>query len=445
MTNTRPTNIRWAVFALAFGTSWLLYLHRYVFAFVKRTLANEWGLSNTELGEIDSAFAICYAVFQIPLGVAADSLGVHLVLTGLMFVWFGGMGMMAWAPSARWLWLAQATLGTGQSAVFACLSRIGGTWYPPGIRTTLHGMVGVFAGRAGGLCASLIFTTLMLGVLGIPWRVAVWILAATGGVMVVLFVTIFRNSPRRHPWANAAEVQLIEGDTSSDSSAAPSAAKRTSVRDMLRMTSRVSLLNLIYLSVQSLLSTFADNIYSSWIPKFLADAHAMTDDTIIGILGALPLLGGALGGFAGGYLNDYFIARTGNRRWARVGVAFAGKGMAAVLLFTALLFYDRPYVFCSILFFVKLVGDWSLTTAWGVVTDIGGRATASVFAFQNSVATIGQIAAPRVFGHLADTVGWHAVFVSVAVTYVLCALSWLLINCTVPVLAESNAGTDGAS
>ena len=43
----RPTNVRWSVFSLAFVTSALLYLHRYVFAFIKPTLAEEWGLSNT--------------------------------------------------------------------------------------------------------------------------------------------------------------------------------------------------------------------------------------------------------------------------------------------------------------------------------------------------------------------------------------------------------------
>ena len=53
----RPTGIRWIVFALSVITSWLLYLHRYAFAFLKPIVAEEWGLDNTELGKIDSAFA----------------------------------------------------------------------------------------------------------------------------------------------------------------------------------------------------------------------------------------------------------------------------------------------------------------------------------------------------------------------------------------------------
>ena len=193
----------------------------------------------------------------------------------------------------------------------------------------------------------------------------------------------------------------------------------------------------MFLSVQSLLSTFADNIFSNWIPLFLAQVHHL-EFKQMGIYAALPLLGGAIAGLVGGGLNDYLIALTGNRRWSRVAVAVAGKSIAAILLLAALNSYDQPYVFCIYLFFVKLFSDCSLTTAWGVVTDIGGRATASVFALNNSIAGIGQIAAPVIFGYVADQYGWRAVFVTVVIAYVLCAVSWLFINCTIPVLREAD-------
>jgi sugar phosphate permease len=447
----RPTRVRWSVFALAFGTSALLYLHRYVFAFVKPTLAEEWGLNNTQLGQLDSAFSVCYTLFQFPLGVVADLAGVHRVLTGLMVVWCGGLAMTAWAPSVRMMWFAQAIHGTGQSAVYACLNRVARMWYAPGVRTTLQGAVGVLAGRLGALSSSLVFTSLLLGVLRLDWRTAIWILVAVGVVHLLLFAIVFRNSPREHRAVNDAEARLIEGDDPAASSSGPGSIGRNAppypplakgetggVGAMLRSMTPRSLLNLMWLAVQSILSTFADNVYSNWIPLFLAQVHHL-EFKRMGIYSALPLLGGAIGGLVGGILNDYFIALTGNRRWSRVGVAFVGKGLAAVLLFAALWVYDRPYAFCVCLFFVKLVGDWSLTTSLGVVTDIGGRATASVFAFNNSVAGIGFIAAPIVFGTIADHYGWRMVFVTVAVTYILCALSWLAIDCTLPVVRDRTA------
>ena len=71
---------------------------------------------------------------------------------------------------------------------------------------------------------------------------------------------------------------------------------------------------------------------------------------------------------------------------------------------------------------------WSQSTSWGVDSDIGGRATASVFALNNSVAGIGLIIAPILFGSLADNYGWPTVFVCVAVTNMLCACSWFAID-----------------
>jgi ACS family glucarate transporter-like MFS transporter len=116
--------------------------------------------------------------------------------------------------------------------------------------------------------------------------------------------------------------------------------------------------------------------------------------------------------------------------------------MAAVVLLAALYWYDSPYTFCWLLFVVKLFGDWSLATSWGVVTDIGGRATASVFAFNNAVAGIGLILAPVLFGWIAEHYGWRPVFLAVAATYALCALSWLFINCTIPVVGPPKTETD---
>jgi MFS family permease len=93
---------------------------------------------------------------------------------------------------------------------------------------------------------------------------------------------------------------------------------------------------------------------------------------------------------------------------------------------------------------VKLFGDWSLTTSLGVVTDIGGKATASVFAFSNSVAGIALIAAPLVFGPVSEHSGWRPVFMIVGITYALCALSWLLIDSTIPVLNEEPTESAGS-
>lgn len=437
--NAKPTGFRWTVFGLACATSWLLYLHRYAFALIKPELVREWKLDKVELGLLDSAFSFSSTFFQFPLGVAADLWGVRIVLTGLILVWCIGLGMHAWAPSPEYLWYARAVLGIGQSAVYSTLSKMARSWFPASIRTTLQGIAGITAGRLGGMCAYLVFGSLLLGRLGLDWRTAIYVFVAGGVLFAILFAVLFRDSPRSHPLVNEAEATLIDGPAAEETLHA--VEKKLPLGQLLRTIRPRAIVNLLFLNVQTILSTLADNIYSNWIPLFLSEVHHLEYEAM-GIYSSLPLLGGAIAGALGGLLNDWCIARTGNRRWSRSGIAAVGKGLAAVILLIALAWYNNPYVFCGLLFAVKFFGDWSLATSWGVVTDIGGRATASVFAFNNAVAGIGLIAAPPLLGFLALRYGWPVVFAAVAATYVLCALSWLAIDCTIPVAGPNGSGGD---
>ncbi len=434
---------------MACGTSWLLYLHRYIFALIKPVLVEEWDLGKDELGLLDSAFSVAYTGFQIPLGVATNAFGVHLMLTFMLVLWSVGLGLHAWAPSSKYLWIARASLGLGQSAVLAAQSQITADWFPRSVRSTVQGWLGVFFSRFGGLSANLLVGTVLLGVFDLPWRTVVYAMAGVGLVHAFLFALVFRNSPRTHPRVNDAEAALIEerdttesdhgyvivGGVSRKKSVKPE--PRMSIGTMFRRMSPRAIGNLLMLNLQTILSTLADNIFSAWIPLFLWEVHGLKFKEM-GFYASLPLLGGAIGGAVGGWLNDRMIAWTGSARWSRTAVGAAGKGIAGALLLTSLLWFDQPRVFCVMLFFVKFFSDWSLVTTWGCVADIGGRTTATVFAFNNSVAGVGAILGPALYGFVAEYHGWTPVFVTGAVTYVVCALTWLLINCEIPIIKSES-------
>ena len=443
--NTRPTHFRWNVFVLACGTSWLLYLHRYIFALIKPLLVEEWALGKDELGLLDSAFSLAYSGFQIPLGVATNALGVHLMLTCMLVVWSIGLGLHAWIPTSKYLWVTRATLGLGQSAVLAAQSQITANWFPRSVRSTVQGWLGVFFSRFGGLSANLLVGSLLLGVFEVPWRTVVYVMMGIGLGHATLFALYFRNMPRAHSRVNEAEATLIEESGMAVVDGGRSSAnveRRMGIGELFRRMSPRSVGNLVMLNLQTILSTLADNVFSAWIPLFLWEVHEL-EFKEMGFLASLPLLGGALGGAFGGWLNDKMIAKTGSLRWSRTAVGAAGKGIAGVLLLSSLLWwYDEPRMFCVMLFFVKFFSDWSLVTTWGCVTDISGRASATVFAFNNSVAGIGAIVGPTLYGYLAEYHGWVPVFVIAAVTYVACALTWLLINCEIPVIALESKQDD---
>ena len=352
--NDRPTQFRKVVFVLACGTSWMLYLHRYVFGLIKPELRTEFGLGETDLGLLDSAFSIFYAGCQVPMGLSIDAVGVRYILTLSIYVWCIGLALHALATATPALVWGRVVLGAGQSGVYAALSRVTRNWFPASSRTTVQGWVGVFFGRIGGVSASLLVATVMLGIYedNFTWRLAVYLLVMVGLIHALLFFVLYRNSPRDHPLVNDAEAALIEEVPDNAESVAAKPASRMTIREMFSHMTKRSTCNLLWLNAQTILSTIADNIFSSWIPYFLFKVHDLQFKEM-GIYSALPLLGGACGGAFGGWLNDFMIRRMDNRRRARSYVGLAGKGMAAVLLLTSLYWYDDPHRFCTMLFFVK--------------------------------------------------------------------------------------------
>ena len=179
---------------------------------------------------------------------------------------------------------AAKQLRVGQSAVYSTLSRMAQTWFPASIRTTLQGIAGITAGRLGGMSAYLVFGSLLLGVCGLDWRTAIYVFVAAGVLFTILFAAIFRDSPRGHPLVNPAEAELIEGPSSK------AQASRMTFSQTLGAIRPRALINLVMLNLQTILSTLADNIYSSWIPLFLWEVHQLKFEAM-GIYSSLPLFG----------------------------------------------------------------------------------------------------------------------------------------------------------
>jgi MFS family permease len=347
--------------------------------------------------------------------------------------------------------------GVGQAGCYPSLSKVSRAWFPPASRTAMQGWSAVFCGRMGAASANLLFATVLIGWLGIDWRVALLIFSGAGVVLGALFLIFFRSTPAQHPGVNEAERRLIEGD---DLASTPAAHKvdislrelpRPAERDgntaaraeggtlaTLRRLRPDAIPNLVCLLVQQFASTFADQIYVAWVPYFLATEHKLNFSEM-GIYSALPLIGGACGGAAGGYLNDWLIRRI-RRRWARVMIGAGGKGLACALVVGALAVYDDPYLFCWMLFFVKFFADSGLVTAWGAITDVSGKATGTVFGVVNTVGTIGGVLSPTVFALVATRFNWGVVFAVVGSTYLLAAMTWLFVNSERP-LFEATAAT----
>jgi sugar phosphate permease len=412
----RTARQRWLVFVLACAVSWLLYLHRYAWGVIRPALkAEDPSITDLQLGWLDALFNVTYALGQVPGGLAGDLFGPRLVLTLLLLLWSGSLAGLAWAWGFGPLAAARSAFGLAQAGVYPNVSKITQSWFPPAVRTTVQGVVGSLAGRAGGACAPLLVATLLMGLLGLSWRTSLLLLSGMGLLLAAGFWAMFRNRP---PGEQAA-IHVPPDQAAADADRKPTAGRRRTLAALLAYASA---------------STFADQLYVFWVPQFLVEGKGLSA-VEMGLFAGLPLWGGALGGAVGGVLNDALIRWTGSRRWGRAVVAFTGKMLAAVLITASLLVADGRWVMV-VLLACKFFTDWSLATAWGAITDVGGAAAATVFGVVNTAGSLAAFAAGPVMGYLKQEHGWDVLFGAVAGAYVLAALCWLFIDSSQRLVAD---------
>ena len=414
----KPTRVRWIMFALACAISWLLYLHRYSWGVIKPAFrAENPELTDVEIGWLDSAFLGAYAIGQVPGGLVGDLCGPRGVLAGMILLWSVATAGVAWTTGFWRLGAVRAAFGLAQAGGYPVISKMTRIWFPLTVRTSLQGIV-TSMGRVGGACSSLIIATLLIDYVGLSWQNALLVIMAPGLALAIVCWLLLRNSPREHPLVNPAEQALIEG---------PPLPASSGPREPL-VFSRSAGFSLGMLLLYAFASTFQDQLYVLWIPTFLVEARGL-DNRDMGLFTPLPLIGGAIGGILGGFLNDWLIRAWGNRRWARSLVGLTGKMIAALLVVVSFQMSDGR-VAMVVLFFARFFGDWSLPTQWGAVTDMGGRATATMFGLVNTVGAIGGFAAGPCLGYLKQYFGWEGLFYGVAAMCVVAALTWLFIDCT---------------
>jgi ACS family glucarate transporter-like MFS transporter len=283
----------------------------------------------------------------------------------------------------------------------------------------------------------------LLGVLNLSWQTALVVLGVPGVVLATAFWLAVRDSPRRHPWTNEAE-QRILGDTispaaeivASQAGAPPIQASSAalSVAGPKLLLSGATIFSFGMLLLYTFTSTFQDQFFVNRLPTFLEQDKGF-DSMRMAVYGPLPLLGGACGGIFAGILNDASIRWFGSRRWARSLVAFTGKFCAGCLVLLSMRMEDGRLtimVLCAARFF----SDWSLSTQWAAITDIGGRAAATLFGIVNTVGIIGGATAGPVLGDLSAAYGEQGVFYAVAGMCIVAATCWLFIDCTRRVVGD---------
>jgi ACS family glucarate transporter-like MFS transporter len=457
-TSQRPTSVRWVIFALACGASLLLYLHRYTWNTIAGKL-NEapYNLSQTQIGFLLSLFYYTYALLQIPSGVVIDRFGPRWFLTISILLWSLALAMLAavflqFTPATSsggnltllliFAGASRLLFGAAQAGCYPALTRISRVWFAPQGRTALQGLIASTAGRSGAALSSIVLSTLLMNWLGMSWPVGLVWMSLLGLGFGIVFWWSVTDSPEDDPRTNAAERQLIQGSevTGPLDAAAP---------NMLPWKNAFRSTSMRWFVCQQFFDAGSDLAFVGLISLYFQSRGLDLGST--GWLTSLPLIGGALGGYVGGWLNERCIGFSGNRRWSRSLIGFTGKVIGCAMLLLVVR-QETALAAGVMLLLAKFFGDWSQPTTWGTCTDLGGRFSATVFSIINTSGTLGGIIMPLVFGKLLDwftlevaepgetirkVTNWDPLFYLLAAMYLASGLCWLLVDCTRPLEANT--------
>lgn len=416
---SRPTRGRWFILFLISLMYLIVYMDRSNISVAAPQITREFGLSDTQMGLVFSAFVWTYAVGQIPGGALGDRFGPKAILTAIMVWWALASGSTGFAVGFVSLLVARLVLGLGEAGAFPVATRGMQLWFPKSERGRIQGITNCFS-RFAVAITPLVAVSIMTS---FGWRAIFYIFGSLGAIWAIVFHLIYRNRPEQHKRINRAELARIRGVNADGTIVQLQTSKRPKVpwRTILRSP------NMWYIMIAYGCFFYGTYFFLTWYPTYL-EVYRHFSLKSLGFVASIPLFAAMTGDILGGSLCDWVYQRTGRLKISRRIVAAPAMLIAGVFLIpTALSRNPWTALLClaGSFFFLDMV----FAPAWAVTMDVGGEFSGTVSSIMNTAGAVGASASPLVFGFFAQKGSWVAPFFVTAGMLIGGALIWAyLIN-----------------
>lgn len=403
----KPSRARYRVVLLAIGLAVLSYVQRVAISGAAVPISHDLHLSKQQMGLVFGAFGLAYALFEIPMGLMGDHLGVRRALARIVLAWSAFTALTGAAWNVTSLVAIRFLFGAGEAGCFPNLTRMLSAWMPARERVTAQSLMWACTRWGGAITPPL--TLLCIHWFG--WRWAFVSFAALGLVWCAIFLAWFKDDPAKHGAVNAAEREMLDASRVLTAHV----AGRGWVR--LLVTRQVSVLGLQYFCL-----SYVWYFYITWLPTYLREGRGQSAQGAA-VLAMLPLMFGGFGSLAGGILS---------RRLPKRAIAFGGFAATALLLiaFTRI---QRVVPAMVVMGLASFGSDLTMPISWDTCVEIGGAYTATVAAAMNMLGNLAGFAAPIVGGLIlqrvgARTAGWTLLIDTMVGAAAVSALCWLYLD-----------------
>jgi ACS family glucarate transporter-like MFS transporter len=421
--------VRWFLVFWLFVLGAVSFLDRVNISIAGGAMAEEYHLSQIQLGSIFSAFLIGYALFQIPGGWLADKLGPRYVLT-IGVAWWGIFTALTASLSSTtaralfYLILARLLLGAGEAIIYPASNRFVSQWIPSQERGLANGLI--FAGVGAGTATAPLFVTYMMVHYG--WRSSFWLSAILGLVVGVIWYVAARDAPEQHPLVSQAELSYIQEFRNvkpAGNSARDLLPENPAVASSSAWVQIIFSRNILAVTTSYFCFGYVAWIFFSWFYIYLVKVRGF-DLKASALYSTLPPFAIVVCSLGGGAISDA-ITKSHGKRVGRCVFASYALVMAAFILVVGSRVASAPVA--SI---VLSAGVGALYLAqssyWSITADIGGKRAGLVSGFMNMGCQFGGALTAWLTPVIAQRYGWASSFLAAAILSGVGGVAWLLVE-----------------
>ena len=97
-----PTHVRYAMLGWFCSLSMITYIDRVCIMQVQGDIQRDLGISKAQFSFTFSAFALAYALFEVPTGWLGDRIGPRKVMTRIVLCWLVFTALTGCVPAWQW-------------------------------------------------------------------------------------------------------------------------------------------------------------------------------------------------------------------------------------------------------------------------------------------------------------------------------------------------------
>lgn len=421
--------VRIKIVTLMVAFSVMSYFDRTIMSIAGPHIMREFGVSETTMGAVYSAFIFSYVLLMVPGGWLTDRFGPRLVLTviGLGAALFTGMTALGGRPGlGSYLGIVPSflaiRLGLGMmtAPLYPSCAKMMSNWIPLRRHATVQGLIVAGAGL-GSACSPLLFSWLIIHR---GWRMSFCLAGVTTAALTVLWYWNVRDHPDGHPSIKN------KGHYLPEESVTTRANKPVFTPWRRLLTDR----NLVLITIAYGTLGYFEYMFFYWIYYYFGQIRQMgSSQTAIytTLLFLTFMLMTPLGGWSSDYLSKVYGSKVGRRI-----VSIVSLSLSALLLCigTGAARTVSAVVLMSLAFGIASCAEAPL---WVSAINVGGKHVGAACGIVNTGANIGGLIAPILTPYIASLVGWSWGLYAGCLIEMVGVLAWFYID---PTRQISDAG-----